>query len=127
MKRLRAGIGQLRTASLALQNAYASAREDALLLRRAPLADIDVLGLRAKSDVALTRAAADMADADRKAAIAERGKILTVITAQAGDTWESLAAKYLGSPARAQELRDINGARSGEQPVAGRSYKVPFA
>ncbi len=127
VNRLRAGIGQLRTASIALQNAYASAREDTLLLRRAPLADIDVLGLRAKSDVALTRAAADMADADRQAAIAERGKLLTTITARAGDTWESLAARYLGSPGEAQKLRDLNGARSGEQPVAGRSYRIPFA
>jgi len=127
VQRLRAGIGQLRTASIALQNAYASAREDVLLLRRAPLTDIDVLGLRAKSDVALTRAAADLADADRQAAIAERGKLLTTIVARAGDTWESLAAKYLGSPAEAQKLRDMNGVKAGEQPIAGRSYKVPFS
>ena len=126
IQRLRAGVRQLRTAVLTLKNAYASAQEDALLLRRAPLADIDVLGARAKSDVALTKAAADLADADRKAAIAERGKLTTIVTARAGDTWESLASRYLGSAGKADALRSINGVRGGQKPVPGRSYKVPF-
>jgi hypothetical protein len=127
IQRLRAGIRQLRTATLILRNTYASAQEDALLLRRTPLADIDVFGARTKSDIALTKAAADLADADRKAAIATRGKLTTMVTATAGDTWESLASRYLGSADRADALRSINGVRGGEQPVPGRSYKVPFA
>lgn len=46
--RLRAGIHQLRTAVITLQNTFAAAHEDALLLRRSPLGDVDVLGTRAQ-------------------------------------------------------------------------------
>jgi hypothetical protein len=81
--------------------------------------------MRSRSDVDLTRAAATLADADRKAAIAQRGKIASAITARGGDTWESLATRALGGPAQAQKLRDMNNVRGGEMPIAGRTYKVP--
>lgn len=73
----------------------------------------------------LTRAAATLTDVDRKAAIAQRGKVAGTVTARSGDTWESLAARALGGPDKAQSLRDINGIRRGEAPVAGRTYKLP--
>jgi hypothetical protein len=127
ISRLRAGIGQLRTASITLQNTLSSASEEALMLRQAPLASMDVLGLRAKSDVALTESAASMADADRKAQIAARGTAASVIVAKGGDTWESLAARALGDPGAADLLRSANGGHVGSMPVPGRSYVVPSA
>jgi phospho-N-acetylmuramoyl-pentapeptide-transferase len=47
-----------------------------------------------------------------------------------GDTWASLAGRYLGDPARAQEVSRLNGYGAGDAPeecVAGRVVRLPAA
>lgn len=126
IKRLRAGIGQVRTAALNLGTTMQSIQTDAFLVRRLATSDIEGLGYLAKSTVSLTALLGKLAELDRQAEIAERGKASTSYVAQLGDTWESLSTKFYNAPDKAQKIRDANAIRGGGQPEAGRSYKIPF-
>lgn len=53
-----------------------------------------------------------------------RPYILRVVTARAGDTVESLAAKFPYKDYNAERFRVLNGLKTGEQVRAGQRYKV---
>lgn len=127
IKRLRAGIGQLRTAALSYRNTIAALNADLALTRRSASTDITGLGSIADADIATNAALGKLAALEKQAEIAERGKASTSYVAQMGDTWESLSIRFYNAPDKAQKLRDANGARYGTQPEPGRSYKVPFS
>ena len=127
VKRLRAGIGQVRTAALTLRNTISSIQTNSLLISRSAGSDIQGLSYIAQTDVDLVRTLGRIAELDRQAEIAERGKATTSYVVQLGDTWESLSTKFFNSPDKAAKLREINAAKYGAQPEPGSSIKVPFA
>ncbi|HEY1697993.1 MAG TPA: hypothetical protein VGG39_37795 [Polyangiaceae bacterium] len=125
IQRLRAGIGQLRTALLTLQGVVLSARNDAIGIGRSFGTDASSGGLFASIDVETSSALAAAASMDNQAAIAQRGQAATRVTAKGGDTWESLSIRAYGAPDKADTLRQANGVRLAAPPVAGTSYVVP--
>lgn len=127
IKRLRAGIGQVRTAALTLRNTISSIQTNSLLISRSAGSDIQGLSYIAQTDVDLVRTLGRIAEMDRQAEIAERGKAQTSYVVQAGDTWESLSTKFFSTPARAAQLRERNASKYGAQPEAGASITVPFS
>ncbi|HMJ13671.1 MAG TPA: hypothetical protein VK524_19775, partial [Polyangiaceae bacterium] len=67
----------------------------------------------------------EVAAAQREATLAERGSIQGVITAQEGDSWESLARRAYRDASRAGDIRQANGVTDGSQPITGTAYIVP--
>lgn len=127
LRRLRAGIGQLRTAAISLLNLYESFQIDAAIIRRSWTTDVDWMGGRADSDVSLVAALAALEDTNKRAEIAERGQAFSSYVAKFGDSWESIAQSTLGGVDKADKIRQANGITYGTQPQPGRSYKIPFA
>ena len=125
LQRLRAGIGQLKTALLNMQGLILSTRNDAIGIGRSFGSDARCGGLFANVDVETTSALAAAQSTDRQAELAQRGQAATRITAKAGDTWESLSSRAYSSPDKADTLRQANGVRYATPPVPGTSYVVP--
>ncbi len=125
LQRLRAGLGQFRTALLTLQGVVLSTRNDAIGIGRSFGTDANSGGLFADIDVESSSALAAAQTMDNQAAVAQRGKAATRITAKGGDTWESLSIRAYGAPDKADTLRQANGVRYAAPPVPGTSYVVP--
>jgi hypothetical protein len=127
LQRLRAAIGQARTAVLGLRNLVATTKNDGVSIQRSFSNDVLAGKLFARLDVGTMMALAAMDRLDREAAIVEQGKLKTSYVAKRGDTWESISTRSYGGPEKADELRRANGVRYGEQPQPGRTYQVPIA
>ena len=111
MQRLRAGLGQLRTALLDLQGLVLSTRNDAIGIGRSFGTDASCGGLFADMDVGTTSALAGAQDFDNRAAVAQRGQATKRVVARGGDTWETLSTRAYGAPDKADTLRQANGVR----------------
>jgi hypothetical protein len=127
LKRMRAAIGQVRTAALSLQATIDAISIDAATIRRSWSADIGWGGARADSDAAITAALSQLEIVNKQAEIAERGKPNSSYVAKLGDTWELIATNTLGGADKADAIRAANGVRYGQQPEPSRAYKIPFS
>lgn len=125
LKRLVGGIGQVKTALLTLQGTVDSTAYDAMLLRDSSKSNI--LWYKTLADAQANSFAVNalLTELGVRAETAQAGSIGRTYTAQRGDTWESLATKFLGGPASAERLRQANGAKYGTQPAAGALLRVP--
>ena len=126
LKRLRAAIGQVKTAAISLQNTIDSVSADAATIRRSWSTDVDWMGLRAQSDASLIAAMSQLEAVNKQAELAERGSPNSSYVARYGDTWELIATNTLGSADKADAIRAANGVRYGQAPEPGRAYKIPF-
>lgn len=127
LERLKAGAQQMRTAAIKLINTLNDAFDadvGGLAFSDAD-ADIQWSIMRAGIEADVNDTMALLADLDREVDIAQRGRVVSVYVAINGDTWESIAAQIFGGADKAGALRDANGARYGELPVAGRTYQIP--
>ncbi len=124
-ERLRAGVMQARTAVNRLLGTIETTENDAALLARASDSDVQWFAARVESVVAMTRMLAILEEIDRETEIARRSNVLAIYTAVIGDSWESIATRFYGSPDNAGALRDANGVLYGAMPVSGRVYQVP--
>jgi nucleoid-associated protein YgaU len=127
IQRLRAGLGQLRTAFLNFRDLIGTTEIDAVTIGRSFTTDASAGGLFAKVDTKTMIALAAIAQLDRDAAIVQNGMLMTSTVAKAGDTWESISTRVYGAPDQADKLRQANGVRGSDQPVAGQTYQVPQA
>jgi hypothetical protein len=126
LKRLRAGIGQMKTAAMNLQNTFESTQLDLATQRRSFISDWSIQSGRADSDLALLTSLGALEALNKQAEIAERGRAYTSYVAKYGDSWELISTNLLGGPDRADSIRQANGVTAGTMPVPGRSYKIPF-
>jgi hypothetical protein len=125
LKRLVAGAGQLKTALLTFQQTMDTTRTDAALLRDASKSNILWFEQVASAQVNTFAASALLTELGVRAETAQTGSIGTTYTAQYGDTWESLATRFLGGPSAAERLRVANGAKFGQQPTPGALLRIP--
>lgn len=126
LRRFRTAVGQVTTAVSIARNAIDSLPVD-LAIERANYEEQFAFlnGQSIISDSAISMLA--LADeADKQAAIAERGKILAIHEAKGGETFESISTKYYGSAARAGDIRDANGVPAGQPPTPGELYTIPI-
>ena len=127
IQRLRAGLGQLRTAYLNFRDLLWTTQDDAITIGQSFSTDASVGGLFAKVDVDTMYALAAIVDLDNQAVLVQNGMLITSTIARAGDTWESISIRCYGAPDRADQLRQANGVRGSQQPVPGQTYQVPQA
>lgn len=125
LSRLTSSIGLLGTAVERLWQTIESVDDEGNFLVQSAEAKVQFYAdkLQSISDACVAQALLN--DTEVRAEIASRGNANRGIVAVEGDTWESLASKYLGGPSGADKLRQANGARFGEQPVPGRTLKIP--
>ena len=123
LRRLRAGLLQLRTAMITAQNVISNTRSDVALFSNSADDSLMFWNARGTTGVALLNAIAQTLEMEDAALRAERGRIRGTYVARNGDTWESIAAETTGSAERAKEVRDINGATGN--PVPATQYLIP--
>lgn len=114
----------IQTAIFTTEEAIASlSAADALVRERA---DDNMRWWAAQATVedSMRKMAAASGEANRAARIAAAGKTKTTYAVQAGDTWESIAVRFYGSPDRAVDLQVANGLTGGP-PKAGTTIRVP--
>jgi hypothetical protein len=125
-ERLKAGAQQIKTACIKMQNILDEITADDSATEYLDAdARIQQDVMRAGLEADLLEVLALLADLDRAIDIEQSSRPSTVYVAISGDTWESIASALLGGPDRAGDIRDANGVRYGELPVAGRSYQIP--
>lgn len=126
LQRFRGAIHQFKTASLALRDAVDSYEIHKALFTRQADADIQWFLFRSQADVDFMLMQDLLADADKQAELAERGRATTSYVAKIGDTWESISNIVYGGPSGANKIRQANGIRYGQLPVPGTTYQIPI-
>lgn len=123
LRRFRAGLHQMKTATLKLRSTYENLRTSIALQSSYADEDLRFWTVQGASGPAILGLLRAINAADRAAARAERGRIKALYTAKTGDTWESIARASLGDVARAGDIQTANSA-SGP-PLAGELYLIP--
>jgi hypothetical protein len=125
LARLRAGIGQLKTALLSLRDMNASLQSDAILLSRDSLEMISLQNTQATADITMITTMSQLEQMDRAALQAQRGTVSRTYVALTGDTWESISITMYGSLSGVNAIRQANGVKYGINPIAGAVYQIP--
>lgn len=123
LRRLRAGIRQLRTSLIKARRSYEDltaglALQSSLASESIRFWDVQNTVLATTSEVL-----ARLDELDREAKEAERGKVRAVAVARTGDTWAAISQRAYGSAGRAADIQAANG-ETGE-PVSGTTYIIP--
>jgi len=122
IRRFVAGLSILRDSLMSFRDTFASLPADVALEVAGVKDAVTFASWQASMDEAILAALGTIAEADRAASRAQISQIRGVITAQPGDTWESLSSQAFGDPSRAA---DIQRANDVERPVAGTDYIIP--
>ena len=125
VRRFRASLGQFKTSLIIFRDTYQDFRSDLALESEYADEQLSFSALQAASGESTLELMLRIAEADRAAAIAERGKIAGFYTAKDGDTWESISRAIYGSAGRANDLREANGVPPGAPPISGAAYQIP--
>lgn len=125
LRRLRGGLGQVRVAVNNVRNTYdnmlvSAALESESINQSQPFWDLQAAWAASSLDALRL-----IAQAEREAAKAERGRVLALHEAGEDETWESIATRWYGTSERADEIRDANGVQPGLEPTPGVVYFVP--
>jgi hypothetical protein len=127
LNRFRAGLNQLRTAIITMEDTLTAAKVDTYTLSRESKSDIAWYNFLTSNSINNYAILADIADLMRASDLAARGKNFTTYTAATGDTWERISTIEYGIPDYADKIRQANAVRYGVLPIAGTKYKIPQA
>lgn len=129
LRRLSGAVRQLGTAVATLRVTIASLENqgDAMFNHNSGDAQVGWSCFARALDVDLLVSQALLAETNRQCEIAERGSQATTYKVRSGDTWESISTSIFGGPAKADVLRQANGARYGQQPAVGAIIHVPLS
>jgi hypothetical protein len=125
LQHFRGAIAGFRTAILGMREVAVNTGIDTAMLVRTAESDIAWAKYQADIDNQTDILLEQIAAIDRRAALAQKAEVSKTIVAEEGDSWESLSTRALGGPNNAGEIRQLNGIRYGEKPVAGETYLVP--
>lgn len=120
----RSAVTGVQTAMVNMREAVLNVEVDSILVVRNAQSDVAWLKYQTEFDNDSSAILASLAFLDRKAELATKSDASKSVVARDGDTWETLATKSVGL-SRAGELRALNGAHYGEQPIPGVSYVTP--
>lgn len=123
LRRLRAGLRQLRTSMIKARNAYGDLVAGTAVVSSNPDDSLAFWNAQGTTGTAMLKAIIEIERMDAAAREAERGKIKGVYVAGDGDTWEGIAQQTLGDAGRAADVRQANGATGN--PVPGTEYIIP--
>lgn len=122
---LRSALTGFQNAILQLRETAVDATIDSIMAVRTAESDIAWIRYQAALDDQTVDIASVIADLQSHIDTASTSIAQKVITAQDGDTWESLSTRAGKGVDGASAIRALAGARYGELPVPGNSYLVP--
>lgn len=117
-------VGNLRTATYNMREAFASVPASVALIRENAASNMRLWMTQTTIEEGMRREMASAAEADRAARAALSGRDKTSYVVQGGDTWESIAVQFYGSPGAAAKLQLANNAIGG-QPKHGLKIRIP--
>lgn len=123
IKRLRAGLHQVKTSMLKLRAAYEDASGTSSLVSSSSGAQSDFSKRQCDTNASMVAALSALRKLDRACAVAERKKVASFWTARPGDTWESIAKASMGSASKAAAIQEANAVTG--LPVPGTKYVIP--
>jgi hypothetical protein len=124
LNRLSSVVTTIRGAAFTLRESFASVGPDLALWQQRASHNAELWAQQTTVEDYLRQTLANGAELDRQARIAASGKIRTTYIVQQGDTWESIAVQFYGSPERAPDLQVAND-QIGGAPLAGTEIKIP--
>lgn len=125
LRQFRAALGQFRTSLIQLRNTIEMLPAEYALVVESTA---DIAKWDAQKSIFYANALGVMMAldaADREAELAQYGRTKSLYVARDGDTFESIAVRFYGSAARADEIREANGVGAGSSPVSGAVYIIP--
>lgn len=125
IQHFRGAVTGFRTALVAMRDTVLNTAADSVTVVRTAESDIAWVKYQADFDNQSAYMMDRLNQLDRQAELAQRNEVSKVITAEDGDTWESISSRATGSPDKASEIRALNGIRYGAKPEAGEFYLVP--
>ncbi len=125
LQRLRMSIHGVKTAFINYMHTIDNVVIDTALFIRQSESDINWFAYKQDQNVQASVILGILADMDREAEIAERGRSRTTYTGRNGDSWEMVGVQFFGDPDGADLIRQANGVRYGELPTSGRIYQIP--
>lgn len=117
-------VGNLRTATYNMREAFASLPASVALIRENASSNMRLWMTQTTIEESMRVQMAAAAEADRAARAALSGRDKTSYVVHGGDTWESIAVQFYGSPGAAAKLQLANGAIGG-QPKQGLKIRIP--
>ena len=123
LRRLRASLGQLKTAVINAKQGFEDLKADVALQAGYAKDDASFWQNQTQTVASNTAILKLIAEMDRAAMRAEKGIVKTLYTAKLGDSWESIATSMMGSSSKASVLQQANKADS--VPIPGHLYVIP--
>lgn len=125
IQQFRNAVTGLGTSLIGIRETILTAEIDSVMVVRHAETDIAWLEYQLEFDAESSAILASLRELDRRAELYAQSEVSKIVTAEDGDTWESLAIRATGGISRAGEIRTANGAKYGERPVSGVAYLVP--
>ena len=122
LQHLRGAVKGVTTAMLTLRDVALNASIDTITAVRTAESDIAWVKYQADLDVQTTILLDQLGRLERSAELAQNNEATAFVTAEEGDTWESLSMRVYATPEKAGSIRLLNGIRYGERPTVGESY-----
>lgn len=124
LQHFRGAVSQMRTAFSQMREVVVNAQVDEAILVRTAESDLKWVTFQSELDDGAVDILENLSQLDRAAELQQRSEVDKFVTAQEGDSWESISTRATGSPVKANDIRSLNGVRYGEKPVPGESYFV---
>lgn len=124
LQHFRGAVSQMRTAFATMREVVVNAKVDQAILVRTAESDLKWVTFQSEFDDGAVDILDNLSQLDRAAELQQRSEVDKFITAQEGDTWESISTRATGSPVKANDIRSLNGILYGSRPVPGDSYFV---
>ncbi len=120
-----AGVNQLREAGVELRETLLSIPSEQRGVGQRATDIVQLQVSQATVEDQIRDSLATGAEIERGTVFARIGRIKATFVAAEGDTWEAVSSRVYGSPDRASDLREANGAPAGQNPVPGAMYLIP--
>ncbi len=125
LRRLRAGLGQFRTAVVNLRRTYDELLANVSIEVNNTTEWQHLWNVQAALSSSTLTALRFAAQAEREAAKAEQGRVKAFYTAREGESWEAISQAVYGDSLHAAEVRQANGVDGGAAPTPGTTYLCP--
>lgn len=140
LQHFRGAIAGMRQAVLTLREVILDAKIDAetlqtdlqnstfitkAILTRSPESDIRWAQYASNFDIDSLKILALLRAMELKVDVVAKSDASKFVTAEEGDTWESLTVRATGDLSLVGKVRSLNGAHFGDRPEPGQSYLIP--
>lgn len=125
LQHFRGAVTGFKTALLTIRDTVQDAGIQSAVAVHSAESDVRWAKYQADLDFQTSFILGQLAEMDRTAEILSKKDLGKVLTAEQGDTWESISTRATGGPDKASDIRSANGIEFGTPPTPGEIYLVP--